>query len=482
MFSLIVVKAFHWIYQWSNPKCTGKLPPGSMGFPIIGETFQFLRPHDALQFSTFLKERILRHGPLFRSSLFGGKVIISTDIELNMEIAKTNRIPGVTKSITRLFGENNLFIQSKESHKHVRNLTYQLLGSQGLKLRILKDIDLLARTHMEEGARNGFLDVKETSSKISIECLAKKVMGEMEPEAAKELALCWRYFPSGWFRFSFNLPGTGVYNMMKAKKTMMKLLKDTVLKKRASGEEFGEFFKIIFGEMEGGEETMSIENAIEFIYTFFLIATETTPRVLAATVKLISNHPKVMQELQREHEEIVRSKTGKEAGLTWEDYKSMTFTQMVINESFRITSTVPTVLRVTDDDIQVGDYTIPAGWTFMGYASVHFNPEKYDDPLVFNPWRWKGKDLGAIVSKTYIPFGAGPRLCPGADFAKMQMAIFIHHLCRYRWSMKAQTTVIRRYMLLFPRGCDVQIAVDSKVDSSAGYIPFEVLGSNTVVK
>lgn len=61
----------------------------------------------------------------------------------------------------------------------------------------------------------------------------------------------------------------------------------------------------------------------------------------------------------------------------------------MINESLRVTSTIPTVLRTTDHEFQVGDHIIPAGWTFMGYAGVHFNPEKYDDPLAFNPWRWK---------------------------------------------------------------------------------------------
>ncbi|KFK41010.1 hypothetical protein AALP_AA2G073600 [Arabis alpina] len=394
--SLIVLKLCHWIYQWNNPKCNGKLPPGSMGFPIIGETFELMKPHDALQFSTFLKKRILRHGQLFRTSLFGGKVIISMDNELNMEMAKKNYVPG-------------------------------------LKLRIIEDIDLLARKYMEEGATNGYLDVKETASMILIECLAKKVMGEMEPEAAKELALCWRFFPSGWFRFPFNIPGTGLYKMIKARKKMMKLLKETVMKKKASGEEFGEFFNIIFKEMEGGKERMSVENAIEYIYTFFLIANETTPRILATIVKLVSENPKVMHELHKEHAGILGFKTEKGAGLTWEDYKSMTFTQMVINESLRITTTVPTVHRIPEHDIKVGDYTIPAGWTFMGYPSVHYNPEKYDDPFVFSPWRWKGKDLGAIVSKNYIPFGAGPRLCVGADFAKLLMTIFLHHLCRYRF-------------------------------------------------
>ncbi|ESQ55986.1 hypothetical protein EUTSA_v10027045mg, partial [Eutrema salsugineum] len=365
----------------------------------------------------------------FRTSLFGTKVIISTDIRLNMKIAKTNHVPGVPTSLSRLFGENNLFTQR----------------SQGLRLRMMQDIDFLARTQMEVGAKSGGLDVKETANKILIECLATKVMGDMEPDAAKELTLCWKYFPRGWFRFSWNIPGTGVYRMLKARKLMMSLLKETVMKKRASGEEFG-----------------------EYIFTFFVIANETTPGVLAATVKLINDNPKVKQELQREHEQIFRGKTdkGKEAELTWEDYKSMTFTQMVINESLRITSTVPTMLRKIEHEVQVGDYTIPAGWIFMGYPSIHFNPEKYEDPLAFNPWRWKGKDLSVILSRTYMPFGAGSRLCLGVEFAKLQMAIFIHHLW---WSMKTETTVLRRFILMFPGGSDVQISEDTEVDNSAGY-------------
>ncbi|CAN7080949.1 unnamed protein product [Brassica oleracea var. botrytis] len=470
--TLVVVKLCHWIYKWRNPTSNGKLPPGSMGFPIIGETLEFMKPHDAFQLATFLTKKILRYGPVFRTSLFGARVIISTDIGLNMEIAKTNHAPGAPKSLARFFGENNLFVKSKESHKHVRNLTSQFLGSQGLRLRMIQDIDSLARTHMELGAKNGGLDIKETSSKILIECLAKKVMGDMEPHAAKELTQCWRGFPRGWFRFSWSIPGNGVYRMLKAcaRNQMMNLLKETVLKKRASGEELGEFFKIIFGETEGGSEKMSIENAIEYIFTFFVIANETTPGVLAATVKLINDNPKVKQELQREHKRIFQDKTEKdEADLTWEDYKSMTFTQMVINESLRITSTVPTMLRIVEHETHVGDYTIPAGWIFMGFPSVHFNPEKYEDPLAFNPWRWEGKDLSVILSRTYMPFGAGSRLCLGAEFAKMQMAIFIHHLCRYTWSMKTETKVLRRFILMFPRGSDVQISEDTEVDNSSVY-------------
>ena len=35
-------------------------------------------------------------------------------------------------------------------------------------------------------------------------------------------------------------------------------------------------------------------------------------------------------------------------------------------------------------------YTIPAGWGIMVCPpAVHLNPDIYEDPLAFNPWRWQ---------------------------------------------------------------------------------------------
>ncbi|CDY14128.1 BnaC02g02450D [Brassica napus] len=62
---LVVARISHWWYQWSNPKSNGKLPPESMGFPIIGETFGYFKPHGFYEISPFLKKKMLRYGPLY---------------------------------------------------------------------------------------------------------------------------------------------------------------------------------------------------------------------------------------------------------------------------------------------------------------------------------------------------------------------------------------------------------------------------------
>ena len=56
--SLFIASITHWVYKWRNPKCNGKLPPGSMGFPLLGETIQFFIPSKSLDISDFIKKRM----------------------------------------------------------------------------------------------------------------------------------------------------------------------------------------------------------------------------------------------------------------------------------------------------------------------------------------------------------------------------------------------------------------------------------------
>ncbi|VVB06741.1 unnamed protein product [Arabis nemorensis] len=228
-------------------------------------------------------------------------------------------------------------------------------------------------------------------------------MGDMDHESLTELQDCWNFFPtSGWFQLPLDIPGSRFYQLLQGRKQMMKILGDMVSMKIASGERVTDFMEIIFSEMgcQGESRSRSVEKAVEYIFSFFIVASETTPRFLAAILKLVSGNPRVQQELQREHSDFTQ--------VTWEDYKGMTFTHMVrrlkatadktftqssvINEALRITSTGPTVFRRTSQDYQIGGYRIPKGWIFMGYPLVHFNELYYENPFAFNPWRWKVVD------------------------------------------------------------------------------------------
>ena len=56
--ALAVIYYTHMIFKWRSPKIEGVLPPGSMGWPLIGETLQFIIPGKSLDLHPFVKKRM----------------------------------------------------------------------------------------------------------------------------------------------------------------------------------------------------------------------------------------------------------------------------------------------------------------------------------------------------------------------------------------------------------------------------------------
>ncbi|XVE79473.1 hypothetical protein DITRI_Ditri14bG0061800 [Diplodiscus trichospermus] len=94
----------------------------------------------------------------------------------------------------------------------------------------------------------------------------------------------------------------------------------------------------------------------------------------------------------------------------------MTFTHYVINESLRLASVAPGILIFTLYYTQRLD-------TYGGSRSPSTYPTKYEDPLTFDPLRWKNIGETAMaktfVAKNFIAFGGGNRTCAGAEFSKV---------------------------------------------------------------
>ncbi|KZV19021.1 hypothetical protein F511_08449 [Dorcoceras hygrometricum] len=73
-----------------------------------------------------------------------------------------------------------------------------------------------------------------------------------------------------------------------------------------------------------------------------------------------------------------------------------------------------------------------------------------------------------------MPFGGGPRLCAGSELAKLQMALFIHHLVlRFRWTLAEPDRAVAFPFVDFPRGLPIrvqQLAFTAENEISEGRI------------
>ncbi|KAG8379596.1 hypothetical protein BUALT_Bualt07G0105300 [Buddleja alternifolia] len=76
-------------------------------------------------------------------------------------------------------------------------------------------------------------------------------------------------------------------------------------------------------------------------------------------------------------------------------------------------------------------------------AGLHLNANQFEDPLKFNPWRWK-EIQPSVVAKCFMPFGSGMKQCAGAEYSRVLLATFLHVLVtKYRWAIVKGGKIVR---------------------------------------
>lgn len=65
--------------------------------------------------------------------------------------------------------------------------------------------------------------------------------------------------------------------------------------------------------------------------------------------------------------------------------------------------------------------------TFWTVHSTHKNPKYFPDPEKFDPSRFEGSGPQPY---TFVPFGGGPRMCPGKEYARLEVLVFMHNIVR----------------------------------------------------
>jgi cytochrome P450 len=85
------------------------------------------------------------------------------------------------------------------------------------------------------------------------------------------------------------------------------------------------------------------------------------------------------------------------------------------------------------EPVELGDYLLPAGLTiFMPQWTIHRDPRWFEEPETFRPERWApGRGLQEKLPRyAYFPFGGGPRICIGNNFALMESALLLATIAR----------------------------------------------------
>ncbi|CAH9092001.1 unnamed protein product [Cuscuta europaea] len=164
---------------------------------------------------------------------------------------------------------------------------------------------------------------------------------------------------------------------------------------------------------------LSIEEIIGECKLFYFAGQETTSVLLVWTMILLSR----FQDWQNRARVEVLSVFGHDEQLDFEKLNNLKVVTMILYESLRLYPPVTGLMRTVVEEAKLGDIVLPPGAVVsLPILMLHFDSEIWgEDVREFKPNRFSEGIMGATKGKNaFYPFGGGPRICIGQNFALME--------------------------------------------------------------
>lgn len=203
--------------------------------------------------------------------------------------------------------------------------------------------------------------------------------------------------------------------------------------------------------MNPGETNLKALNEQELrdeVMTIFIAGHETSANVLSWAYYLLAQDADIQNKVFNEVSALGNRP------LKFEDLYHLRYTAQVLNETMRLYPPVWHLGRMNIGPDEIAGYELPAGsHVRICPLTLHRSKEFWNDPERFNPDRFEENVFKEQHPFTFIPFGAGPRLCAGRNFAMMEMVLILASTIRkFKFNYSGNPIAMAPLMTLRSKG------------------------------
>ena len=176
------------------------------------------------------------------------------------------------------------------------------------------------------------------------------------------------------------------------------------------------------------------------IVTFLVAGHETVASALTWALMLLGTHPDIADRVAVEADGVLAplegpgTDPGEGPPIGVSALARLRVARAVVDEAMRLHPPAWLITRHTTADMELGGAHVPAGsLVILSPWIVHRHEAAWRDPEAFRPDRFladTGTPPAGAARTAYIPFGTGPRMCIGRDFAYAEAVLSVAMICR----------------------------------------------------
>ncbi|XP_057458182.1 ent-kaurenoic acid oxidase 2-like [Lotus japonicus] len=416
----------------------GKLPPGNMGLPFVGDMISFLwyfkflrRPDD------FINAKRRKYGDgagMFRTHLFGTPSIIVYTPAVSKFIFRSEDKFMQEWPTIELMGRTSMVAVHGKAHARVRSFVMNAINKPEALRRLAALVQPRMINALESWAKMGKIKAQFETQKMTFENISKSFMS-MEPGPfLLSMDKLYKGLLEGVRAYPIDFPGFAYHRSIQCRKKLEEIFwtefdnrKKESYKLKPNNDLMDGLMQIEDAEGDKLSDTEVVDNIVSLVVAGYM----STSLVSMWAISLLAKYPNVLKKLREENMALEKGSPGDL--ITANDVSNLKYTNKVVDEVIRVANVAAFVFRKSVEEAEYKGYKIPKGWNVLVFIRyIHTNPEHFHDPMYFNPERWNEP----LKPGTNQVFGGGQRLCPGNMLAKIQLALLLHHLSLgYKWEL-----------------------------------------------
>jgi cytochrome P450 len=416
--------------------------PGPPALPLVGNVLQISLPHFHEQLEAWRRQ----YGDAYRVRIWSRQFVVMGDPQLAAEALRDrpgtfSRTERVSSTATEM-GFGGLFASNGEKWRRQRPMVMAAFDPGHIKRYVPALLQVARRLsgRWERAARRGeTFDVQGDLMRYTVDVIAGLAFGAdintlegdqdvIQHHMDKILPALFRrtLAPFPYWRH-VKLPADRALDehlvaFRDAVQGFVAAARARMDANPALREEPTNLIEAMIASRDRPGNALTDEDVAANVATMLLAGEDTTANTLAWMMVLLARHPWALERATAE----VRRALGEDRVVTRLDQlEALQFVEACSHETMRLKPVAPILPQQAERDTVLGGIAIPKGtmciFLMRGGTS---DARHFARPEAFDPDRWLREEAGA-AKRIAMPFGAGPRMCPGRYLALLEMKMAV---------------------------------------------------------